>query len=151
MIEHKKYEKHGQSYTKLYGVWHGMIQRCENPKSKAAKNYCLKGIKVCSEWMNFSNFFEWSIKNGYKDGLTLDRIDSSKNYCPDNCRWVDRFVQNSNTSRNVYYTYNGKTMTASQWARELGITRNALLYRIRNYGYEKALSLKGNLRGKKIL
>ena len=101
--------------------------------------------------MNFSNFFEWSIKNGYKDGLTLDRIDSSKNYCPDNCRWVDRFVQNSNTSRNVYYTYDGKTMTASQWARELGITRNALLYRIRNYGYEKALSLKGNLRGKKIL
>lgn len=150
MTEHKKYEKHGKSDTKLYGVWHGMIQRCENPNSKAAKNYCLKGISVCDEWKVFPNFYEWAMNNGYREGLTLDRKDSNKNYNPDNCRWVDRFVQNSNTSRNVYYTYNGKTMTISQWSRELGIARNTLLLRIRNHGYEKALSIKGNMRGRKI-
>jgi transcriptional regulator of acetoin/glycerol metabolism len=90
------------------------------------------------------------MSNGYREGLTLDRKDSNGNYSPDNCRWVDRFVQNSNTSRNVYYTYNGKTMTISQWSRELGIARNTLRLRSRNHGYEKALSIKGNMRGRKI-
>ncbi len=92
MTEHAKYEKHGQSYTKLYGVWHGVIQRCTNPNSKAAKNYCLKGIRVCDEWEVFPNFYEWAMSNGYREGLTLDRKDSNGNYSPDNCRWVDRFV-----------------------------------------------------------
>lgn len=151
MSEHKKYEKHGKSYTKLYGVWHAMIRRCESPNAKSAKNYYLKGIKVCDEWKIFPNFYEWAMNNGYREELTLDRIDSNKNYSPDNCRWADRFVQNSNTSRNVYYTYNGKTMTMAQWARELGIARNTLLLRIRKYGYEKALSIKGTMRGKKII
>lgn len=151
MTEHKKYERHGQSRTKLYGVWHGMIGRCENPKSISAKNYHDKGIKVCPEWKVFLNFYEWSIGNGYCEGLTLDRKDSNKDYTPDNCRWVDRYVQNSNTSRNAYYTFDGKTMTISQWSRELGIARNTLLMRIRNHGVEKALSIKGSMRGKKIV
>lgn len=133
-------DNHNLSNSKIYGVWHGMIQRCSNRKSKCAKNYVLKGITVCDEWKRFVSFYEWAIANGYREGLTLDRINSNGNYCPENCRWVDRYVQNSNTSRNVFLTYDGKTMTISQWSRELGIARNSLYERIKAHGIEVALS-----------
>lgn len=145
-----KYDKHGMSYTKIYGVWHGMIQRCNNAREKAYKNYGGKGICVCNEWQEFIPFYEWAMANGYKEGLTIDRIDSNGNYEPTNCRWVDRFVQNSNTSRNRYLTYNGKTQTLSQWARELGIVRSTLIGRIKAHGVEKSLSAVGDRRGKPL-
>lgn len=145
-----KYDKHGMSYTKIYGVWHAMNERCQNHKHKCFKNYGGKGITVCAEWQEFVPFYEWAMSNGYHEGLTIDRIDSNGNYEPSNCRWVDRFVQNSNTSRNRYLTYDGKTQTLSQWAREIGIARHALHARIKRHGVEKALSVKGNMRGKSL-
>lgn len=135
-----KYDKHGMSCTKIYGVWHGINERCYNKKHKAYKNYGGKGVAVCTEWQLFIPFYEWAIANGYKEGLTIDRIDSNGNYEPSNCRWVDRFVQNSNTSRNHYLTYNGKTQTLSQWAREIGISRNTLCGRLKAHNVEHALS-----------
>ena len=84
----------GISYSRIYKIWISMRKRCVNPKEE---HYCNKGVKVCQEWLSsFDNFYHWSIKNGYNDKLSIDRIDNNGNYEPLNCRWVDRVTQNRN-------------------------------------------------------
>lgn len=74
---------------RLYRIWHGMKQRCYNPNAKGYQWYGGKGIAVCNEWRScFFTFQSWALDNGYADNLTIDRINSSKGYCPDNCRWL---------------------------------------------------------------
>lgn len=80
--------KHGMEGTRMYGVWNGMRQRCNNPNHKHYKYYGGKGIKICEEWNDFSVFHEWSMENGYKEGLSIDRLDSEGDYEPSNCEWV---------------------------------------------------------------
>lgn len=87
----KSHGKHKRSGSRIYDIWKGMRHRCTNPNRPGYKYYGLKGIKVCDEWNNengFENFYEWSIDNGYADYLTIDRLDSNKDYQPDNCQWV---------------------------------------------------------------
>ena len=88
--------KHGDSSTPLYKVWCSMRQRCCNPNSKAYRDYGGRGISVCDEWAGFEPFKEWAMSAGYRQGLTIDRIDNDGNYCPENCRWVGMSVQNAN-------------------------------------------------------
>jgi len=81
--------KHGLHKHKLYGIYHGMLQRCYNPKSQRYKYYGSSGISVCADWKDsFEAFYEWAIHNGWKEGLSIDRIDSAEDYCPENCEWV---------------------------------------------------------------
>lgn len=83
----------------LYKVWQNMKNRCSNPKVHNWANYGGKGIKVCDEWLNNSKaFFDWAIKNGYQPGLTIDRVDSEKDYSPTNCRFASKTVQARNRS-----------------------------------------------------
>ena len=103
---------HGQSYSRLYGVWREMKQRC------GRKNH-YKNISVCDEWKNFEPFYEWAMNNGYRGGLSIDRIDNNGNYEPSNCRWTTRLEQQNNTSWNWKMTYKNITKTASEWGREL--------------------------------
>ena len=116
--------------------------RCYRNKETAYKYYGDRGIIVCDEWLNdFQAFYDWAMANGYDDTLTIDRIDVNGNYEPSNCRWVSRKVQMNNTRRNHLITYNGKTQTIAQWAEELNIKQNTLLYRIRRgWSIEKALT-----------
>jgi hypothetical protein len=75
---------------RLYRIWRGMRQRCHNSNAQNYKWYGAKGISCCKDWDNFESFRVWSEINGYADGLELDRIDSDKNYDPENCRWVTK-------------------------------------------------------------
>lgn len=135
--------KHGKSKHPLYSVWKGMKNRCNNPKDSKYKYYGGKGVKLCSDWDSFQNFYDWAIGNGYSNGLTIDRIDNSKGYCPENCRWVTREFQSRNRSNCFYVTYNGTTMTASELERLTGVSRKTIINRILNgYTVEQAISKK---------
>ena len=92
--------KHGDGKVKIYGVWSNMIKRTTDKQNKSYEVYGARGITVCNEWKNdYLVFKEWALKNGYKEGLTIDRIDVDGNYEPSNCRWVTRTVQSRNTQR----------------------------------------------------
>lgn len=87
----KQNARHGESHnnrTRLYTIWCGMRQRCENPHREAYRLYGGKGVKVCDEWNDYNAFKTWAESNGYADNLSIDRIDPDKGYCPENCRWI---------------------------------------------------------------
>lgn len=132
---------HGMTNTRIYQIWQGMRNRCHNPREKAYKNYGGRGISICKEWDDFTNFYNWAMDNGYSKELTIDRIDSDGNYAPDNCRWADRKTQGNNTRRNHKLTYKGVTKTMSEWAESEGIEYSTLRARINSYHWstEKAI------------
>jgi len=136
-------KSHGCSKTKLYGVWCGMKERCNNPNNKRFDRYGGRGIKVCDDWNDFSTFQLWSIQNGYRDGLTIDRINNDGMYSPDNCRFVTRAEQNRNYSRNHLITYNGETKCIADWANETGIKASTLSIRLKRWNdLDKVFSRK---------
>lgn len=133
--------KHGQSYSNIYYVWRSMKNRCNNENDKQYSDYGGRGIKLCEEWdKNFRTFYFWAQENGYKEGLSIDRIDNNKGYFPDNCHWTDRETQNNNRRDNVFITYNGETKTVTQWSRVVGRPRRTIADRLKNgWSIEKAL------------
>ncbi len=94
-------KEHGMSNHPLYRLWGHVKERCDNPKSKSYYRYGGRGIVVCNEWINNPKLFiEWSLENGYKKGLEIDRIDNDKGYSPENCRFVTREINNLNRGLN---------------------------------------------------
>lgn len=89
--------KHGEHGSTLYVLWSGMKQRCTNKNKDNYPSYGGVGITVCEEWStSFESFSLWAYLNGYKDGLSLDRISNNKGYSPDNCRFINKTCQNLN-------------------------------------------------------
>lgn len=135
--------KHGGKGTRLYNIWKSMRERCNNPNNINHKTYYDNGIKVCAEWDDFSVFKKWALSNGYSEKLTIDRIDSKGNYNPLNCRWATYIEQANNTKSTRFITFNGKTLSYSQWERELGLSRGLISSRIsKGWNIEKVLSIK---------
>ena len=111
---------HGLKKTRLYRLWAGMKARCNNPNTVSYRLYGGRGIKVCNEWNSFENFYQWSIANGYSDNLSIDRINSDKDYAPDNCRWVSLTDQSKNTRHTKNIEFRGMIMCAADWSRLFG-------------------------------
>ena len=89
--------KHGDAKKRIYKTWQSMRSRCRNKNHTAFYYYGARGISVCKEWdKSYFNFREWAYSNGYDDSKTIDRIDGTGNYCPDNCRWATYQEQNTN-------------------------------------------------------
>ena len=108
---------HHQTNTRLYHIWCTMKARCNRKSSNKYKEYGGRGIKLCEEWQSFEPFYEWSLKNGYSDDLSIDRIDVNGNYEPDNCRWATNITQSNNKRDTKRYLYKGEPHTI----RELSI------------------------------
>ena len=143
--------KHRQTNCRLYRIWGNMKCRCYNPKNKDYKNYGARGIKICDEWKDFSNFYNWAMNNNYSDKLTIDRIDNNGNYEPNNCRWITNELQQNNRNDNVVITYNNITLTITQWSKFLGIPRGRLEYRLKKMNLPFSEAIKNEVYRRKIM
>jgi hypothetical protein len=123
--------KHNGDGTKEYRAWTAMKTRCYNPKSPSYIHYGQRGISVCDRWRNdFAAFLEDMGERPPK--TSLDRIDSDKDYTPENCRWADIYIQNNNRRNNVFHTAGGETLTSAQWSNRLGIRNDTFRFRIKS-------------------
>lgn len=135
----EKMSTHRMTGTKTYKAWNDMLQRCENVNHPSYPRYGGRGVAVCSEWHSFEAFYADMGKA--PKGLTLDRIDNDGGYTPDNCRWTTSTEQANNTQRNTYYSYNGESLTLTQWCRQLNLSYEMVRGRIRRgWTIEKALT-----------
>jgi hypothetical protein len=128
---------HNMRNTRLYNIWSGMKTRCY-AKSCKNKAYQKNHIKICDEWRNsFIAFYNWALKNGYQDDLSIDRIDVYGDYEPLNCRWADRITQENNTTKNVWVLIKGEVHTIAEWSRILNISPARIKRRVDNGWYCK--------------
>lgn len=107
---------------KIYRCWHNIKRRCLNDKCETYKYYGARGITVCNAWLGFEGFYEWAINNGFKCGLTIDRIDPDRGYFPENCRWVTK-TENSMRAKRKRRPYRcaGRRLDESQKRKPLQI------------------------------
>ena len=153
-------ERHGMTKTRLYRIWHGMKKRCYTKSQDHYENYGGRGIAVCPEWKDsFVAFAIWALQNGYREDLSIDRIDVNGNYEPSNCRWITMREQQSN-KREVtsprcgvhHLTFEGETHTVSEWAEIKGFKVNCLFSRIaRGWDTEKILTTPVERHGRRIV
>jgi hypothetical protein len=125
----KRFTTHGKSNEKLYYIWKGMLRRCENSKHRNYKDYGGRGISVCEEWHNLNKFIDWAHKNGYAEGLEIDRVNNNGIYEPNNCKWSTRKEQTLNTRRNIKIELDGEIKSLSEWCEILGFKENTIQYR----------------------
>ena len=131
----------GRKATRLYRIYNNMKTRCYNDKTPSYLNYGNRGVKICDSWLkDYNIFYKWSIENGYREGLTIDRINVDGNYEPSNCRWVTVKEQSNNTRKNHKVTLNNETKSLMEWCEMLNINYRTVRDRLkRNWSYEKAL------------
>lgn len=141
---YNNFYKNGLSKTRIRFIYNNMKARCYNSNDKGYKNYGGRGIKICDEWLNdFINFYNWAMSNGYKDNLTIDRIDVNGNYEPNNCKWANYEEQMNNRTNTIKLEYKGITKTLTQWAKEYNIPIETLRCRInRGWDIDRALKEK---------
>ena len=140
-----KIRKHGgcldYRISRLYTIRANMLQRCYNQNNTHYKDYGGRGIAVCSEWRkSFAAFRDWALANGYRDNLSIDRIDNNGGYSPSNCRWITMDEQKRNRRGCIMITAFEKTMTLAEWSREVGVPSSTIKNRLgRGMTPEKAL------------
>lgn len=137
----KSHVRHGLSRHPLYGTWGLMVHRCTNENSKKYKHYGFRGIVVCDLWLNDGGeFVRWGLENGWVKGLTIERKDVNGNYCPENCTFTTRELQNKNTTKSNRITIDGITDTMRGWALRKNINHRTVWFRV-----QKGMSVKDAL------
>lgn len=121
---------HGESHSPVHERWMKMRRRCSEPTDPDYPNYGERGITVCQQWAKSYEQFAADMGPPPSPEHTLERRDVNGNYSPDNCYWALRDVQNNNKRNNVVLELDGKRLTLSQWARELGVNYSTLRKRI---------------------
>ena len=129
---------------KLRAVLYGIRKRCFDSNCKIYKYYGGKGVTVCDRWLGkdgVANFIK-DMQPTFKPDLTIERLDVSKDYMPENCRWATVREQANNRTNNRFITYKGRTMTMAYWAEEVGIKYKTLAQRLNKYhwSFEKAIT-----------
>ena len=113
----KRHTTHGESKTRLFNIWTGIVERCYSPSfGPGYAAYGGRGIQMCNAWRDsFVVFRDWALAHGYESSLVIDRIDNDGNYEPSNCRWVTIRQNSQNTRRSRHITAFGQTKTVSEW------------------------------------
>lgn len=128
---------HGMTDTPLFHCWQSMRSRCYNPNNKEYKHYGARGISVCPEWKDSRTFIEWALNNGYKEGLTIDRIDVNGNYEPSNCRWTTMLRQARNKRNTRYIHFEGRYLPIRDVAEITGIKAATIIQRLDKRGWDE--------------
>ena len=137
----EKKTTHGMTKTRTYKSWRSMIGRCTLPSVPSYKSYGAKGIGYDPSWRDFNKFL--SDMGERPEGTTLDRIDGTKGYSKENCRWATTKQQQSNRKNCMHLTYNGVTKTAAEWSKSLGLAKGAVWNRIKlGWSVEKAVTTR---------
>lgn len=150
-----KMQRHGfatgkDGYIRLYQIWLGMRNRCDNPKSKCYRSYGGRGIRICDEWQNYPAFREWALVNGYQENLTIDRINTGGDYSPSNCRFLPIAENQKRRTMNHYIICEGRAYTLTSLTKFLGARRTALHNRLRKKGMAATLEYAEKKYGKKL-
>lgn len=133
-LHRKQRNTKGYVGTKLHRIYMSILRRTRYHQNEHChnKNYVERNIKMCKEWSDdFQAFYKWSMENGFKEGLTIDRIDNNKGYEPSNCRWVTIKEQANNRRNNVLIEYNGTTKTLAEWAEYCNLPKHIIYNRYR--------------------
>lgn len=147
-IETKKTNnlKHGLRHHPLYTTWLNIKDRCNNPNNTHYKNYGKRGIKMCKNWSDdFKSFYDWAINNGYKEGLSIERLDVNKSYSPNNCSWIPFNEQERNKTTTKLFIYNNKEYTIPELAKLFNKHEQTLYsyyYRHGNLNYYGDIKIK---------
>jgi hypothetical protein len=123
---------------KLYRKWSNMCQRCNNPNTSGFEYYGGNGIIMCEEWDDFENFHQWSLANGYKEGLVLSRKKNTDDFTPDTCEWItdqEHRAKRGILKQVITITYNNNIVTLSELSKITGIKRETLKSRWKR-GYQ---------------
>lgn len=130
--------RHGMHGTRVYRIWRGMLNRCENKRMQGYKYYGARGITVCERWHNFENFLADMGEPPFK-GASIDRKDNDGNYEPSNCRWSTLAEQNRNKRGVLYLAVGSVCRTGAGWAAELECSRTTVYERLaRGWSVEDA-------------
>ena len=137
-ISNKK-STHNKTNTKIYKLWIGIKNRCNNINSPKYKSYGGRGIKVCDEWQNdFMSFYNWTLANGYDENAkygecTIERLNVNGDYEPSNCTFKNLKEQANNKTTNIFVEYNGETHTLKQWSEIFNLKYKSVVNRYHLY------------------
>lgn len=147
----KRNYKHGLTYTPAWRSWNSMTDRCYSPSSSAYYKYGAEGITICDRWRGSNGFNNFIADMGERpEGHSIDRIDGSKGYFPENCRWADAYQQSNNQKSNVKVTYKGRVYNVSQLMRKFGVyTKAGTYYGRLSRGWDVEMAMKTPIRKRK--
>ena len=136
--------KHGMSNSPEYSCWKSIRRRCDKPDSEYYKDYGERGITVCSRWYEFESFYadmgNKPAPHATEGIYSIERIDNNKGYSPSNCKWATNFEQQRNKRSNVNLTAFGVTKCLNDWAKDSGLHKDTIRWRIR-HGWSIASSV----------